>query len=344
MIEVCDPEVTPRIAFVGEFWSREDDEAGTSFSGASGRFLHALLKRVGISSRHSLFTNVMLRRPELVNDVKGFAGAKAVALPDYPSVAPGLYVSNAYAPELTRLHKELTDYAPTLIVALGALASWALLHKYGIKKVRGAPHLGVTGVKVLPTYSPAAVLRQYTLYPVFFSDLQKAATESQFRDLRRPARFIHVSPSYQDLLDFERDFINPSDSLSVDIETAGNQITCIGFAPSTDRAIVVPITDDTRATHSYWDDLETELLVWDWIRRICALRKARFVGQNFNYDMKFLLQSYGIPVPHANHDIMLLHHSMQPEMEKSLGFMASLYTTELAWKWMRPKHTVKQED
>jgi hypothetical protein len=36
---------------------------------------------------------------------------------------------------------------------------------------------------------------------------------------------------------------------------------------------------------------------------------------------------------------------LQPEMEKSLGFLASIYTQEAPWKFMRSKHeTIKKED
>jgi len=35
---------------------------------------------------------------------------------------------------------------------------------------------------------------------------------------------------------------------------------------------------------------------------------------------------------------MLLHHAMQPEMEKGLGFLGSLYTNEPSWKFMRTDH------
>jgi hypothetical protein len=34
-------------------------------------------------------------------------------------------------------------------------------------------------------------------------------------------------------------------------------------------------------------------------------------------------------------DTMLLHHSMYPELPKSLGFLGSIYTNEAAWKLMR---------
>jgi hypothetical protein len=42
---------------------------------------------------------------------------------------------------------------------------------------------------------------------------------------------------------------------------------------------------------------------------------------------------------------MLLAHAMQPEMEKSLGFLGSIYTDEPAWKFMgRRGETLKAED
>jgi hypothetical protein len=42
---------------------------------------------------------------------------------------------------------------------------------------------------------------------------------------------------------------------------------------------------------------------------------------------------------------MLLHHALQPEMDKGLGFLGTVYTDELPWKFMRTKHeTLKKED
>ena len=56
----------------------------------------------------------------------------------------------------------------------------------------------------------------------------------------------------------------------------------------------------------------------------------------------------GIPVPSWTDDTMILHHALQPEMEKGLGFLASIYTDEGQWKRM-VKHrsadrTGKKED
>jgi uracil-DNA glycosylase len=306
--------------------------------------LFSILKQVGIASSDCHFTNVFNIAPWPRAELEHFTGPRTQSISGMPAILPKKFVRAEFEPELHRLHRELALVQPNLIIALGAAPCWALLEKPGIKKVRGAPTLSVRGMKVLATYSPGTIFRQYKLHPIFAADLHKAATEYSFPELRRPERFIHVEPTLKDLFLFEREFIARASYLSVDVETANNQITCLGIAPSVDRAIVIPFTDDTKASHNYWPDLETEVAVWDWVRRILGSKSYRLVGQNFNYDMKFIFQSYGIPLPGATDDIMLLHHALQPELEKSLGFMGSLYTKDLSWKFMRPKHTVKKED
>jgi hypothetical protein len=70
------------------------------------------------------------------------------------------------------------------------------------------------------------------------------------------------------------------------------------------------------------------------------------VAQNGLYDLSFLWRSYGITVRAFQHDTMLLHHALQPESEKSLGFLGSIYTGEASWKLMRArgKTTIKRDE
>jgi hypothetical protein len=195
--------------------------------------------------------------------------------------------------------------------------------------------------KVFPTVHPAAIFRDWSLRPVFFADLEKAAHEATFPDVRRPARTIHVEPTYDDLLQFERDYITPSRRLSVDIETSGKYITCIGFSPSTDRALVVPFI---RADNSpYWSTAAEEHQVWMWVKHICETH-PHIIGQNFLYDAHRLWRTYGIKTPGLRDDTMLLHHSLFIELEKGLGFLGSVYTNEARWKFMRTAETMKKED
>ena len=52
----------------------------------------------------------------------------------------------------------------------------------------------------------------------------------------------------------------------------------------------------------------------------------------------------GIACRGAAEDTMLLHHALQPEMEKGLAFLGSVYTDEATWKFMSKVDTLKKED
>ncbi len=332
---------------VGEAWGREEALAREPFVGPAGKILNNMLSQVGIDRRHCYLTNVFNLQPEPTNDITNLCSQKLYGIPGMPALQAGKYVRAQYADELTRLYSEVTTYSPTLIIALGATASWALLHTSGIRKVRGAPSLAVVNgrrFKVLPTYHPAAVMREFTLRPIVIADLEKARREAEFPELRRPRREIWIEPTIADLVAFERDHILGADDLSVDIETAQEQITCVGFAPSHERAIVVPFVDALQLDGNYWRTLADELIAWEFVRRWLRLAK-RIGGQNFLYDTHWLWRKYGLAIPHSAFDTMLMHHAMQPELEKGLGFLATVYTDELAWKFMRAKHeTLKKED
>lgn len=357
-----------RIVIVGEAWGREELEAQAPFVGPAGKLLYGLLAQAGIPKQDCYFTNVFNLQPQgsyATNDIKNLCGPKADAIPGTGAISSGKYVRAEFGPELHRLRTEIRNERPNLIIALGATASWALLETTGIRKIRGAPSqtppkvseaIGQT-TKVFPTYHPSAVLREWTLRPIVIADLLKAERESRFPELIRPKREIWIEPSLDDLLTFEHDHISRHDSLSIDIETVGDQITCVGFAPSVSVGVVVPFHNPTARDGNYWGSVDEELAAWAIVRRWCYMTVPRAqrtkwhdlpykrgVGQNFLYDMHRLWRSMGITA-HNEDDTMLLHHSLQPEMEKGLGFLATIYTEELPWKFMRPKHeTLKKED
>ena len=134
--------------------------------------------------------------------------------------------------------------------------------------------------------------------------------------------------------------------LAVDIETRDNQITCIGFAPSAQIALVVPFEDMRKPGGSYWGSLDAELAAWEWVRHVLDLPIPK-VFQNGLYDLHRLWRGYGIPVRNAEHDTMLLHHALQPESPKGLAYLGSIYTDETAWKLtvrLKHKETIKRED
>lgn len=333
-----------KIVLLGEAYGEEEEKVGKPFVGTSGWILDQMLDQAGIARKDCFITNVFNLRPKPNNNVENLCGSKSEGIPGLPFLKRGKYVRAEYSKELDRLWRELDRERPNVIVALGATAAWALCGSSGIKSIRGAATLG-RGFKVIPTYHPAAVARDWTLRPIVISDLDKAKRESEFPELRRPERFIHIEPTLQDLITFEYQYLRPAAAISADIETRENQITCIGFAPTEDRCLVVPFHSRTQPDGNYWRTLDDEMKAWDWVRRICAMNKP-FIFQNGIYDAHVLWKQYGIPVPYMTDDTMLMHHALQPEMEKGLGFLGSVYTSEAAWKFMRhsDNETLKKED
>lgn len=325
--------------FVGEAWGEIEEQQHQPFVGSSGWVLDGMLSQVGLHRRDCYLTNVFNLRPKPSNDVKNLCGTKAEGIPGLPALTKGKFVLRKYQPELDRLFREINQVNPNVIVALGATAAWALLHSTGIKAIRGSiafthPDLPLgRPYKVLPTYHPAAVARQWTDRPVAIADLDKAKRESERPDFQRPKREFWIYPTLQDLELYERTYIAPATQLSADIETWQNQITCIGFAPSPGSGVVIPFVSEAKPGKNYWQTIDEELVAWSFVRRWLAIKPTLF--QNGMYDIQFLWRSYRIPVPLAAEDTMLLHHAFQPEMEKGLGFLASIYTDEQSWKFMR---------
>lgn len=327
---------------VGEAWGEVEERKGMPFVGPSGGLLNAFLSSAGIERSECYLTNVFNFRPP-GNRIPSLCGGKAGGIPGMPPIDTGKYVRVEYHTELERLYKEVENVNPNVIVALGAVACWALLHDRRIKRLRGAPVKGITGHKVFPTYHPAAVLREYKLRPIVFSDFSKIRRESTFPDIRRPRREFWLEPTLGDIAAFEQ-FILSATRLSVDVETWNRRITCIGFAPSVDRAIVIPFLFRGNRSCNYWPTVEEELKALSFVRK-WALLKKEIIGQNILYDCSYIWGKYGIPLFNVEHDTMLLHHAMQPEMEKSLALLTSLYTTEPQHKFMRQDvKTLKKED
>jgi uracil-DNA glycosylase len=291
-------------------------------------------------------TNVLNFHPH-GNNLSTVCGPKASGVPGYPALVKSGYLDRQYASELERLADELVAHNPNLILCLGNTALWALAGKTGIKNLRGTTLYSThtaTGFKLLPTYHPAAVLRQWELRPTVVMDLMKARREKEYAEIRRPECSIWIEPNLEDIGRFIDTHVLTCDLLSVDIETAGQRVTCIGFAPRADLAIVIPF-DDTRAANGcYWPTPQHETQCWNLIRSVLEDPTIPKLFQNGVYDIGFLLRSYGILVRGAKEDTMLLSHARQPESLKGLGYLGSIFTDHGSWKHMRKKdETIKRD-
>lgn len=333
------------LMIVGDAWTKDDVDAGRPFSGAPGSLLKNSLSQFGIDIAEARLTTLF---SDYMGDIKFKLGPKADAIPGTTALMSGKYLPRRYAPDLARLHKEINDVNPTCILALGATALWATTGNSGLKNMRGTALPGlpaIGGRKVIPTYHPSAIFKEWKLRPIFLADLSKLRREMEYPDVRRPVRQVWIEPDLLDLARFEQEHILPSEFLSIDIETSGRLITCIGFAPTPHVGLVIPFI---KANHAlYWKTAAEEIAAWRWVKRMCALPK-KAVFQNGLYDMHHLWRNYGIPCLAAERgeDTMLLHHALQPEMEKGLAFLGSIYSDEAAWKFMGRQKvgTIKKED
>jgi uracil-DNA glycosylase len=326
-----------KIMIVGEAPGENEIQTGIPFSGASGMELNRMLAEVGLSRGEVFVTNVCRERPRN-NDISNFIALKKkdvtinhVPLRDkmvLPVVREGYKL----------LKWEIEQVKPNIIIACGNVSMWALTGKWGITDWRGSElwtdqivFEDGTSPTVIPIYHPAAVLRQWDWRNVVIHDLKKVKRMAGSRIREKKVLNIKICTRVQELNDVINSLICTGVRyLSVDIETKGDHISCIGFAWSDVDALVVPICTD-RNKDGYWS-AEEELAVIQSIREWLRHPNTRIIGQNFSFDSQFIERWWGY-MPIVAHDTLIAQHSMFSNLPKDLGYLASLYCSPYVnWK------------
>ena len=325
-----------KIAIVGEAWGEQEALIGKPFQGYSGQELTRMLQEAGLARRDCFLTNVLALHPPN-NDLQALCVKKADCGDDYPHPhlgKVGQYLAPCYLTELERLRVELEEVRPNLIIALGATACWALLGTNGIGALRGTVATGtLVSSKVLPTYHPAAVLRNWAWRPIALADLIKAKRESAYAEIKRPKRFILVNPTIAECHEWIARHVHTE--CACDIETKYGMIEMIGFSASAEHAMVVPFWDRAKGGN-FWESPRLEREARDVVRSVLENPNIVKIFQNGLYDLQYLMKE-GYRPRSCLEDTMLYHHALYPEMQKGLGFLGSIYTSEPAWKTMRGK-------
>jgi uracil-DNA glycosylase len=360
-----------QIVILGDAFSFKDQMFDCPFVDARGRELALMLADAGLCPKPSVtypselemarhwtkvqtqcsitLTNVFMTWPPNNNLEKDFFTSHKEGDLNLPALRPGAYLKPDLNTHLTRLYKTLADLKPNIIICLGNTAAWALLGKTSIASIRGTVAKSpINGIKVLPTYHPGAVLGQWPFRPIVVADLIKARKESHFPEIRRTERYIIVNPSLADIAAWS---LRPATRYAIDIETALGQISMISFARSAQDAICIPFHKGSLdeclkngETLNYWPNPKTEVQAWKLVQRLLS-KPIPKIFQNGIYDLFYLFRS-GMRPKMCGHDTMLLHHSIFPEMQKSLGFLGSIYCNEQNWKEMGkiPSHEVEKSD
>jgi uracil-DNA glycosylase len=367
---------TPKVLFLGEAFGEREEIYQSPFCGSAGQELFRMISSAGAfghpeAMTHILetmregdrwiefrrqwaekagvaFTNVFSFRPP-ANNIEALCAKRGEVSHSLAPIKMGQYIRDEYLDGVRALRAMIGALRPNLVVLLGNIPSWALLNQTAISSIRGAiteSGLFDPPIKVLPTYHPAAVLRQWSLRPIVIADLIKATREAEYPEVRRPHRKILINPTIEEVESWTEDTIRLSPSwLSIDCETAKHQITCVSIAQSPSNAIVIPFVKMTRDVRgaviptweNYWPDFSHEFRAWKALTRLCHCGIPK-LGQNFIYDIQYL-RKHGIHPRPLGHDSMLLHHALYPELQKGLGFLGSIYSNEPAWKLMRRKRT-----
>lgn len=335
------------VALVGEAPGEAEWQNGMPFIGVSGFILDEILRKVGLRRDACFITNVFTERPPGGDVEKWLVGKKEADLTDSAGAAPvarGKYLHPSKLPHVYRLHQELLAVRPKLVICLGNLALWGVQGVSGLKANRGVMMQAPSGYKVITTYHPVAIAREYPLLPVAVMDFKKGLKYLDGRKLEfRPRRML-INPTIQELRDATTMFLSDPRPMGVDIETKAGQITCVGFGRP-EVGITFPFWDG-HATEGYFGDNEIE--AWLLVQRL-LLSPIPKVFQNGLYDIQYMLYTMGLRVERAEWDTMLMHHAMEPELQKGLGFLASLHLDEPSWKFMRQdfaraKDQIKKDD
>ena len=337
-----------RMLLVGEAPGREEDEQLRPFVGPAGGELRRMLRAIGVGLDDLYRTNVFDRRPPDNDLAIGYGVPR-----DHPNACVDLgqltakpmvtYLHSQHVGQIARLYAEIDRVGPNIIVPLGNTACWALGLGHGIGDLRGSVHqVEIHGrlYKVLPTYHPSAVLRQWDLRTIALTDFEKAHQESTTPDLQFDNTELWFEPTLADLEEFGRLYLAPARECAFDVETKQGQITCLSFAPNIDVEIVVPFWVEGPQPH-YWPCLRDECRAWRWVQYWVEKPDLIKVTQNGLYDTMYLRMAHKMNPMNFSEDTMLASHSLYSEMRKGLGVLGSLYTNTPSWKKMR---TFKREE
>ena len=152
-----------RLVFVGEGPGFEEDKKGEPFVGAAGQLLTKIIQAINLTREQVYICNIIKCRPP----------GNRNPLPDEIKAC------------LPFLERQIKVIKPDFICALGTFAAQTLLDtKIPISRLRGRFH-DYMGIKVLPTYHPAYLLRNPSKKRDVWEDMKKLMKEMGMRPIKQ---------------------------------------------------------------------------------------------------------------------------------------------------------------
>lgn len=352
-----------KLVLIGDCWGEQEARLQSPFVGSAGAELARMLHGAGYPCAFVPYTfnssirmvnywskfpfpllNVFNSHPPENNIEFFYARETSSSFPPRRFDNRIHYVKPEYEFHVKQLHETLKELSPNIIVALGNTALWALGLPATISKLRGNVVESPFG-KVLPTYHPASVLRNWSQRIVTILDLHKALRESESPTISTLPREIWTRPGIEDCYRWWELYGAKAELLAFDIETVLNkQISEISFASDSTHALHVPFFwKENKQYINWWPDAKTEVEAWRFVKMVLESDIPK-IGQNCTtYDAYWLVKEMRIGVKNITHDTMQLSHAWALELEKGLRFLGSIFLNERDWKSIRTD-TVKQND
>ena len=307
-----------KIALVGEAYGAQEELQGKPFVGKAGRMLDECLSLAQLPRSACHVTNVFNVRPP-DNDVTLWL-----------NLAKKDPETEFYREHREKLKEELLQVKPNVVCALGAVPLYALTGLRSIMKYRGSilESTLIPGLKVVPTIHPAAALRQYIYKHIIVVDLKRVKEESESPLLNTPERRFIVEPTLGEVREYIEE-CKRAPITSFDIETLGQNVSCIGLSCNPETAICIPFM--LPGGKSYWslsDEMEVLRILADFL----SDPQYRKVAQNGIFDVTFLAAKFSIVVRGYVADTMFTFNLLYPDFPKGLDFIASVCTREPYYK------------
>jgi len=277
---------------------------------------HAKIYIVGEAPGKHRIGNVMRVRP--INDkFSYFYNGK------YPK--PELVEGRRY------LIEDIKRCNPNVVVALGNEPLVTLMGYKDIMNWRGSILWSRKAqCKVIPSIHPAALFRMWENVPLAMFDFKRVKEESESSELVIPKKNLIVKPTFAQVMDYIENFRECGKRMAFDVETTDLWITAIALSNNPLEAISIPFTLGNGAP--YWVDSDEEL-IWKGLKRLMEDESVEKVAQNAQFDVLLLkLNPYHIDVRGLVLDTMCAHHTIYPELRKSLAVLTSIYTRQPYYK------------
>ena len=306
------------IWFIGEAPGWEELQKQEPFVGYSGKELTKMLFEAGILRQNCYLTNVTDERPANGKIEDLFCKVREAKTLGLEKI-DGKYPRASLVRDREEILGLIRKYRPKLVVPLGAIALWAITGNIGITAWRGSI-LDFEGVKVIPTFNPAGVLKNWPWRWVSVQDFKRCVVEAKTTEINYPKYNFIIRPSFEKVMDTLNSV--KGQLVSADIETRASQISCVGIAWSNLDAICIPFMSwDNPA--GYWQP-EEELAIILKLKEFLLDSNTPSIFHNGGYDLQYFARQWGY-VPNMTQDTMIMQHLVYPGMQKSLDFVSSMY-------------------